>query len=337
MANSEHLEILKQGTGVWYWWRKQNPDIQPDLRDVDLNGIDLSEAILNRVNLRWANLSGANLNGAKLGEANLGETSLSRANLNGVSLEQANLSRADLSRTNLRGANLISTDLRGATLSEADLTKAELNMAILGGTNFSKAILEHAILVGAVLLDANLGGVDLSKAIVGYTTFGNADLREVKGLETVKHTGPSTIGVDTIYRSAGNIPEAFLRGAGVPDDIIALAGALKEKGVHYYSCFISYSSRDEPFTQRLHSDLQGNGVRCWFAPDDMKIGDKIRPTIDQSIRVHDKLLVILSENSMQSGRVEDEVETAIEEEKKRGGTVLFPIRLDETVMDTDQA
>jgi hypothetical protein len=69
----------------------------------------------------------------------------------------------------------------------------------------------------------------------------------------------------------------------------------------------------------------------------MKIGDKIRPTIDQSIRVHDKLLVILSENSMQSDWVEDEVEAAIEEEKKRETTVLFPIRLDEAVMDTDQA
>jgi hypothetical protein len=69
----------------------------------------------------------------------------------------------------------------------------------------------------------------------------------------------------------------------------------------------------------------------------MKIGEKIRATIYQSIRLHDKLMVILSENSMQSGWVEDEVEAAIEEEKERRAIVLFPIRLDEAVMDTDQA
>ena len=39
------------------------------------------------------------------------------------------------------------------------------------------------------------------------------------------HNGPSTIGVDTIYRSQGKIPEAFLRGAGLPDEFIAYIGS----------------------------------------------------------------------------------------------------------------
>ena len=72
----------------------------------------------------------------------------------------------------------------------------------------------------------------------------------------------------------------------------------------------------------------------------MRIGDKLRPTIDHSIRVHDKLLLILSENSIHSNWVGSEVETALEEEKMRESSqpaVLFPIRLDDTVMETDQA
>ena len=69
----------------------------------------------------------------------------------------------------------------------------------------------------------------------------------------------------------------------------------------------------------------------------MKIGDKIRDRIDQSIRVHDKLLLVLSENSINSEWVEDEVESAYEQEQSRGTTVLFPIRLDDTVMDTKKA
>jgi len=89
--------------------------------------------------------------------------------------------------------------------------------------------------------------------------------------------------------------------------------------------------------KRLHADLQNNGVRCWFAPEDMKIGDKIRPVIDESIRVYDKLLLILTEQSIKSAWVEKEVETAFEKEQRQQQTVLFPIRLDEAVMEAKEA
>ena len=69
----------------------------------------------------------------------------------------------------------------------------------------------------------------------------------------------------------------------------------------------------------------------------MKIGNKIRDQIDQSIRIHDKLLLVLSEPSINSEWVEDEVEAAFGQERQRHKTVLFPIRLDSAVMDTDKA
>jgi hypothetical protein len=107
----------------------------------------------------------------------------------------------------------------------------------------------------------------------------------------------------------------------------------KSKFDKYYSCFISYSSKDEAFADRLHAELQINGVRCWFAPDDFKIGDKIRPTIDDSIRAHDKLLLILSKHSIASNWVEHEVEIALAREQEQKLTLLFPIRLDDAVME----
>lgn len=79
------------------------------------------------------------------------------------------------------------------------------------------------------------------------------------------------------------------------------------------------------------------GVRCWFAPKDMKIGDKICARIDESIRIYDKLLIVLSEYSIASDWVEKEVETAFEEESRQSKLVLFPIRLDDAVMATTQA
>jgi hypothetical protein len=220
-------------------------------------------------------------------------------------------------RPNLFAADLIGADLIGAHLPEADLTEAHLTGVHLSNAN---------------LTGAHLTGVHLSKAEIGWTTFGDIDLSRVRGLETVRHLGPSTMGIDTLYRSHGNIPEAFLRGAGVPDDMITYSKSLVGQPFQYDSCFISYSSHDEALAQRLHTDLQAHKVRCWFAPEDLKIGDEFRSRIDESIQVYDRLLLILSEHSVTSRWVQKEVETAFEKEGKENRIVLFPSRIDEAVI-----
>jgi hypothetical protein len=62
----------------------------------------------------------------------------------------------------------------------------------------------------------------------------------VRGLDTLEHNGPSTIGIDTLYSSQGNIPAVFLRGAGVPEDFITYIRSLVGRPFAFYSCFISY-------------------------------------------------------------------------------------------------
>jgi hypothetical protein len=69
----------------------------------------------------------------------------------------------------------------------------------------------------------------------------------------------------------------------------------------------------------------------------MKVGDKIRPRIDQAIYMQDKLLLLLSEYALESAWVEAEVESALEKESRQKREVLFPVRLDECVMQTKQA
>src|SRR5436190_635583 len=91
---------------------------------------------------------------------------------------------------------------------------------ILNDANHCDVNLIDAILIGTDLSGADLSGADLSHAEISSTTFGNNDLRNVKGLNEIRHRGPSTIGIDTLQRSQGKIPEAFLRGCGVPDSWI---------------------------------------------------------------------------------------------------------------------
>lgn len=72
MANPEHLAKLKEGVEQWNKWRKDCPQIEPDL-----SGSDLAQ-----LHLRAANLSFSNLNKAKLEQANLDNANLSGASLN---------------------------------------------------------------------------------------------------------------------------------------------------------------------------------------------------------------------------------------------------------------
>ena len=154
----------------------------------------------------------------------------------------------------------------------------------------------------------------------------------MEGLEACRHWSPSILDHHTLIRS-GPLPLAFLRGCGLPEALIEFLPTLLKQPLQYYSCFISYAHQDEAFARRLHADLQEHGVRCWFAPEDLKAGEKFRVRIDEALRGHDKLLLILSQHSIASGWVEKEVETAFEQERHRRQLVLFPVRLDDSVFD----
>ena len=306
MANEEHLAILKKGVKVWNAWREENPLIKPFLEhegydddgDEDLSGANLSEA-----NLSGANLKGAYLREAILRGADLSGASLSRADLSGASLSGADLSGADLVWTNLGGADLSGADLSGAGLFRAGLWRAELN-------------------------GANLSGADLSAVFLSETKFINVDLSQTKGLDKFIYEGPSSIDHRTLARS-GRLPDVFLRGIGLPEHYIDhLPGLFWNRSpIEFYSCFISYSSTNEDFARRLHNDLQAEGVRCWFAPEDIQGGKKIHKQLDDAIRLHDKLILILSRASMNSRWVILEILKAIKREKAEDRQMLFPVSL----------
>lgn len=323
MADSELVKILRRGSKAWNTWRGQQPEnLQLDLSDAKLSSIKLSTVNLNGANLTFATLIRANLS-----DANMCKTSLFRADLRNADLRYANLSYANISDAILQDA-----DLRFANLTNVDLSNTDLRLARLSYADFSNADLSGADLSHANLNRAILSQATMNMAIVGSTQLDDIDLRMVKGLETIKHISPSSIGFDTIIRSQGDIPEIFLRGVGVSDTFIAYSRSLINIPIDYYTCFISYSSKDEGFAERLYADLQSRGVRCWFAPHHMQIGNKIRAGIDDAIHMQDRLLLVLSEHSIASDWVEHEVETALARERRDKRTILFPIRLDAVIL-----
>src|SRR5687768_5994530 len=100
MASPKQLRRLKQGVKPWNEWRKANPQIEPDVRGVDLER---------------ANLRGINLGGSYHPESgNLGNIDLEGINLGNADLREADLNDARLFDANLTGANCTNANFAGA-------------------------------------------------------------------------------------------------------------------------------------------------------------------------------------------------------------------------------
>lgn len=302
---AEILNVLRSSPDAWNQWREANAAIyKKPPRKLDPNpqapSIQITSGSAIAINISKEKT-------LDIGDANFEGINLVGANLSNLEVPFSNFTSAALSQTDFRGSDLSWTDFRFA-----DLTDANLSGAMLNGARFDGSVLKNANFKGAFMLNCSFSSIDLS---------------DVRGLENVVHHGPSSVGIDTLYMSRGKIPEAFLRGVGLPDVFLTFAQSLVTQPIERYSCFISYSSKDEIFARRLHNDLQANNVRCWFAPENLLAGQKQHEQIGEAIRVFDKLLVILSSNSMESEWVKTEISFARKREIFQNQRVLFPVRL----------
>lgn len=203
----DHHDYVTEQVLTWNVWRREHPDIVPDLSGAMLAHLDLSYAYLSKTSLNRATLVGCNLEfvyaeEADLSEANLEqakfrEGSFRRANLYGARLGErllegstfggANLARMDFAgadlRTYLYGVDFYGSDLSGANLSgcacttgnfsTAKLLGTDLSNTGLSGANFAWADLRNARLCGALMRGTSLVEADLTDAdISGARIYG---------------------------------------------------------------------------------------------------------------------------------------------------------------------
>ncbi len=139
MANEEHLKILRKGVEVWNKWREANPEVEPDLFNVNLECANLYEAKFSRARLGNTNFSNANLIGANLSVANLTKANFSNADLKEATLDSSQLRHANLTNANLSRVQAVYTNFQGATLTGACIEDWHINAC----TNLKDVICDY--------------------------------------------------------------------------------------------------------------------------------------------------------------------------------------------------
>ena len=281
-----------------------------DLAFDELNGVDFTSS-----NLRMAELQGANLHAAHLSRSNLSHAIFTRANMSGCSLIRSNLSRSTLRSADLAGADLTSCDMTYADLEGANLSRTNLSSADLTGANLNGANLRGAALMSTTLRQADLTGADLRGASIikadldsaiffetalGISTFVNCDLSRVIALDFARHTGPSTIGLDTLARSSGRIPRKFLEDAGVAAPLIEAQDSLFGVTRGYPSVLTIGSMGDDNLAGRVRESLRAAQIPCWSIAADDEPGVQSGETILAHTVFFDRLVLLCTASSLDS-------------------------------------
>ncbi|MFL6259209.1 MAG: toll/interleukin-1 receptor domain-containing protein [Thermoanaerobaculia bacterium] len=99
------------------------------------------------------------------------------------------------------------------------------------------------------------------------------------------------------------------------------------KGEVTQDVFLSYSSQDRDFAERLARDLVDYRLRVWWDRWEMRVGDSLVAKIQEGIQSSSWLAVVLSPNSVESSWVKRELASAIVDEISADRVRVLPLLL----------
>lgn len=91
------------------------------------------------------------------------------------------------------------------------------------------------------------------------------------------------------------------------------------------SIFLSHTSIDKPFVEKLAKDLKRFGVNVWFDKWDIKVGDSITWEIEEGIRENEFFGIVLSPEAIDSEWVKNELSAAWVKQTKGRKVFILPI------------
>ena len=83
-----------------------------------------------------------------------------------------------------------------------------------------------------------------------------------------------------------------------------------------HDVFISYSTKNSEIAEKVHETLQSNGIKCWFAPSNIKTADYFAKEIIDGLNASRVVVLIFSEHAQASKYVNEEIGTAFSTNKR---------------------
>ena len=90
--------------------------------------------------------------------------------------------------------------------------------------------------------------------------------------------------------------------------------------------FLSHSSLDKGFVERLRHDLLREGIDDWYDKVHLVPGDSLVRTIMQGVQDSAFVVLVLSPDSVSSDWVRTEIELALDLEERWGQKILIPVK-----------
>jgi len=263
------------------------------------------------------------------------------AQIKGANFRGANLSNGSIYLSEIRDCDFKSVNFTSAAIFRNFFLECKFDLSYFKDSNFQFSSFDKCTFVDAnlarsdfrqtTLYKVDFSNADMMQAAFGRTSFYKTTLMGARNLieskdcfQGIFHSDESLMSLNQLTEDS--LPRKVLAGFGLSDTLIDYLPSFSNGSpINYNSCFISYSHQNEKFAKKLYERLRSEGVSVWYAPIDMVGGRKIPHQIDEAINIHDKLLLILSPESIESNWVKEEIYKAINKDGKPN--TLYPISI----------
>lgn len=338
---------LEDSPEPWNDWKKKAID-KVIVRRIPSNheycGFDFSGVEFNSVAAHSLKFYKCDFYACQFAHAKLKNATLFKCNAQGARFTNCALDGIHISDTIADSLSVLFSNLANSTFSDSVLSALTINATEFQEAYFSRNRISLSLITKGAFNNVKFNeneffhtqfkscsfrGSSFEADIFDQTEIVGTSLAGISGLGTIRHHGPSSCDFNTLLDPSAHIPRNFLKGIGVREMVADYIPALTSCGspFEYYSCFISHSEKDSKFVKRLYDYLDGKKIRTWYAPEDLQGGKKVHEQIDGAIRAYDRLIIILSHNSIKSNWVKEEICRAFRKEKKTCKRVLYPISL----------
>lgn len=89
--------------------------------------------------------------------------------------------------------------------------------------------------------------------------------------------------------------------------------------------FLSHTSIDKPFVEKLAHDLNELGIDSWYDKHEIKVGESIFWKVEEGLKESEYFAIVLSPDALKSEWVKAELSTAWSKKMLAGNNAILPI------------